>query len=162
MNETRRLPLWKNCLDVMRQQGVEYGKEFSTAFFEAELSQPAHSMRFSIDISRIRRELEKDGFYLSGQGMNGHAFVVVPAADNHEVMKRYLRQSRDLTVRSVTLGSATALDQLTESERMRHMQVLERAQVRQALTGKTEGRIHKLVNKTEPSLLRALQAKEKP
>ncbi len=159
MGEIRRLPLWKNCLDTMHREGIEYGKRFTTKFFEEELSQSAPSIRFGIDVSRIRRELEKEGFYLSGQGLKGEYFEIIPAADNHMVMGRYLQEAKDKTKRAVTLGVSTPMDVLSPSEQTRHMQKLERAQIRQALIT-NEKPIQKLLQKTHPSLIKAIQDKE--
>jgi len=160
MIEVRRLPLWKNCLDSMRKIGIEYGSVFTADFFEAELSVPIKSIRFGVDVSRIRRELEREGFFLSGQGHNGQAFEIIPASQNHEVMGQYLRKSKDLTTRAVILGTNTNVGLLTESQKVRHAQKLERAQMRQALIAK-ERPIFRLIQKTAPSLIRAIQSSER-
>ena len=160
-NEVRRLPLWKYCLEKMRTAGLQYGQRFTTEFFESELSENANSIRFGTDVSKIRKELEHDGFYLSGQGLKGVGFEIIPAADNHLIMKRYLHESRDRTERAVTLGTNTPMESLSEAERLRHQQLLERAQIRRALIGK-ERPIYAVIQKTAPNLIKAIQSKEPP
>lgn len=153
--QTRKLPLWKNCIDVMQAQGVEFGKLYPAEFFEAELAEPVGSVGYNMGIFYIRRALQRNGFHLSGEGHNGRAYEIIPAADNHLIIRRYLRVARDRTERAVILGAATPLDRLTPSEQLRHEQTLERAQTRLALM-RRETDIKALVQRTAPNLLKSL------
>jgi hypothetical protein len=158
--EVRRLPLWKHCFDEMRKDGIEYGKVFGADFLENHLSETRDSMRFSLDISRIRNAMLEEGYYLSGEGHNGNAYEIVPAADNHKIMSRKLATAKKETRQAVTLGVNTPMDTLTESERTRHSQVLERAQIRLALT-RNASKIRPILQKTAPNLLKSIQDSEK-
>lgn len=159
VGQTRRLPLWKNCLDNMRKGGLEFGKQFSATFFEEQLGVQSGTVRFGTDVSKIRDALLDDGFYLSGEGHNGMAFEIVSAAENHRIMGQMLREASRRTRQAVRLGEATPKDRLSQSERLRHEQVLERAQIRQALMGRAKS-ITRHLKKTAPKLLEKAQDDE--
>ena len=128
-----RLPLWKACLEKMLIGGVEHGKAWPTEFFESELRSKRSDMQFNFDISEIRRELEKVGYYLSGRGQNGTQFVIIAAEHNKDVMANYNRAAFDSLRRGITLGASTRLELLSPEARQKHDAILERMQTRLAL-----------------------------
>jgi hypothetical protein len=122
----RRLPLWRTCIDRLRaEQLISYGQVIKSEFFERELECKRDSMEFGLAISSIRRELEADGFYLSGRGQKGNQFVILPPASNASVMNQYSRAAIDALRRGTILGTNTRIDLLSESERRRHEGVLD-------------------------------------
>lgn len=132
-NETVRLPLWKNALETMRKQGLDYGATYTAEFFEKELRTTRDTMGFGLAISEIRRELEQDGYYLSGRGQKGDSFVILAPAANQSVMASYGRAAVDALKRGVILGTNTRLDSLSANERRKHEALLEKLAVRLAL-----------------------------
>lgn len=132
-NELVRLPLWKNALEQMRKQGIAHGQTWDAEFFEKELRCQRDEMKFGLGISEIRRELEKDGFYLSGRGQKGNQFVVLPPESNADIMAGYQRAALDALKRGVVLGTNTRLDTLSDSDRRRHEGMLERMAMRAVL-----------------------------
>jgi hypothetical protein len=150
----RKLPLWKSCLEEMRSQSmVNYGEVIDAPFFEERLECKRDSMEFGLAVSNIRRELEEDGFYLSGRGQKGNQFVILPPASNANVMNAYSRAAVDALKRGVILGTNTRLDTLTESERRRHEGILERLATRAALAVRSQ-QIGEFIRRTKPKLLR--------
>ena len=131
--DVRLHPLWRNTIATMRERGVDYGKTFDAPWLETQLSCERDSMEFALAISKIRRELEADGYYLSGRGQGGNQFVILPPEGNADQMVRYNREAATALKRGVILGTNTRLDKLTESERRRHEALLERMAKRQAL-----------------------------
>lgn len=151
-NEVLRLPLWRNVLEQMQTEVVEHGKVYDASFFEDGLKSKRDTMAFGLGMAEIRRQLEKDGFYLSGRGQKGAQFIIVPAAVNQDVMRAYQRQAIDALSRGVILGTNTRLDLLNAEERRKHESILEKMATRAALMAHS-GAIAKMVLKENPSLL---------
>jgi hypothetical protein len=150
--ETVRLPLWKNCIDEMRKQGIAYGQTFHAEFFETHLRTKRDSITFGLSISEIRRELEKDGYYLSGRGGKGDQWQILPPESNSNVMECYQRAAVDALKRGVILGTATRLDTLSEDQRRKHEAVLQRLAIRAALVSRA-GRVERVLKQSAPELL---------
>lgn len=143
-----RLPLWKNCLELMLEEKVEHGKTYAAEFFEAQLKEARDTMRFSLAISEIRKELEKLGFYLSGRGQSGNQWIILPAENNADMMLTYQRAAIDSLKRGVILGTHTRLDLLNEQDRKRHEKVLEKLATRAALIAKPQSVLKALGSKS--------------
>lgn len=138
-NEVLRLPLWRNCLDEMTTgaEPAEHGRTYKAEFFEKHLKEPRNTMKFGLAISSIRRELEKKGFYLSGRGLDGNEFIILPVENNQNVMATYQRAAIDAMARGVILGTNTRLDLLQAEDRKRHEKTLEKLAVRLAICTRT-------------------------
>lgn len=121
----RRLPLWRDCADRMRKQGLTYGQIFEAEFFEEALSCKRNTMEFLLAISSIRRDLESSGFYLSGRGGKGDRFSILPANKNHDQMRSFRAKARDSLRRGTILGTNTRLDELNAEDRAKHEKLLE-------------------------------------
>lgn len=128
-----RLPIWKNALDEMRKQGLHYGKTYPAEWFETQLRAQRNTMPFGLGISEIRRELEHDGYFLSGRGQKGNQFVILEPESNQDVMKCYGRAALNALQRGVILGTNTRLDTLSAEQRRKHQSLLEKMAVRVAL-----------------------------
>ena len=150
--EVIRLPLWRHCLDELRKAGIAYGKTFPAEFFETHLKSKRNEMQFGLDVSNIRRELEKDGYYLSGRGQNGTQFVILQAAKNGDQMQHYGRAAADALKRGVILGTNTRLDALSPQDRKRHEGILERLAIQSVLLNRSTS-IRKHLEKTKPKLI---------
>ena len=149
----RRLPLWRSCLDEMTTKSmINYGASIPAEFFEEQLKCERSSMEFGLAISNIRRELEQDGFYLSGRGQKGSQFVILQPASNVDVMAGYSRAAIDALRRGTILGTNTRLDTLSESERRRHEGLLERLATKAALVHRSS-QVADVVRKHSPKLL---------
>lgn len=151
-NNVVRLPLWKSCVDDMREEGINHGKTYPAEYFEQKLRTQRDSMQFGLALSEIRRELEKDGFYLSGRGQNGNQFLILPPENNRDVMASYQRQALDSLRRGVILGTNTRLDLLPPEDRKKHESLLEKLAIRTALMQRS-GAIAKIVKKHSPQLI---------
>ena len=134
--EAVRLPIWKHALEQMRLAGIEYGKTFTAEWFEEHLRTRRDTMGFGLSISEIRRELEWDGYYLSGRGQKGDQFVIMLPESNQDVMRGYGRAALDALKRGVILGTNTRLDSLTANERRKHESLLEKLAFKLALCSK--------------------------
>jgi len=131
--EVLRLPLWKNCYEKMLGQGIDYGTTYDAEWFESILKEKRESMRFSLDISKIRTALLSHGFFLSGRGQKGEQFVILDAAANTAVMENFQSQAIKALRSGVILGTNTRVDVLTDEERRKHESTLERLAIRSAL-----------------------------
>lgn len=151
MNELVKLPLWKHVLDIMRVEVVTYGKTYPAEFFENHLRCKREEMPFGLAISEIRRELEKDGFFLSGRGQKGAQFVILPPSGNADVMSAYQRHAADALRRGVILGTNTRIDTLTDAERKKHEAILERMAIKSVLMSRSSA-IHKALQTHAPEL----------
>ena len=136
-SEVKRLPLWRSCLDEMIAKGISYKDIYSASFFEEQLKEKRDTMAFGLSISSIRRELEKLGFYLSGRGLKGDEFVILPPASNAGIMTGYQRRAADALKRGVILGTSTEQDMLSTAEQRRHEAILERIAIRASLVSRT-------------------------
>ncbi len=149
-NEIVRLPLWKSCLDHMRETGIAYGQTFNAEYFEERLRcERTKQPHFSLAISEIRRALLEDGFYLSGRGGGGNIFTILPPENNAKVMANLSRQAADALKRGVILGTNTRIDTLSESERRRHVGILERMAIKSALLSRAG-----TISRQHPELLK--------
>lgn len=151
-NGAVRLPLWKACLEEMREQGVQFGQVWKSEFFEKRLRRKRTDMQFGLAVSEIRAALEHDGFFLSGRGQRGTQFVILPADGNDAVLEQYQRAASKALKRGVILGTNTPLDMLSEAQRKRHESLLERIAIKAALMNRAVS-IGKYVKKHSPSLL---------
>lgn len=131
-----RLPLWKTCVDTMLKTGIEFGSVYKAEFFEEQLRCKRTDMKFSLAISQIRRRLESEGFYLSGQGLKGDSFVILEPNQNRDVMSSYSSKALDALKRGVILGTNTRMDLLSAEDRRRHESVLEKIAMRLMLCKK--------------------------
>jgi hypothetical protein len=134
--EVLTLPLWKNALDEMIKQGVNYGSVYPVEFFQEHLKADPDTLEFGLGVSDIRRELEKRGLYLTGRGQKGEQYVIIAPASNCDVMLSYQRRALDAMKRGVILGTNTPLVLLEGEDRRRHEAVLERMAKRMALLGR--------------------------
>lgn len=150
--EMVRLPLWKNALDLLIQNGLSYGLTVPAEWFEEQLRCKRDTMSFGLGVSEIRRGLEAHGYYLTGRGQGGNQFVIVQPEQNIDVMKAYQRAATDALKRGVILGTSTRLDMLPDKERARHVALLERLQVKRVLMARSES-IRQIVAKAKPKLL---------
>lgn len=136
IQDARRLPLWKNCYERMLREGVDYGTTYPASFFESELECSRDSMKFSLDLSSIRKALEHHGMFISGRGSRSETFVIVTADQNADQLKSYGRQVIELSRRAIVLGSNTRRDALTEEGARRHDAEMEKAAKRAVLLGR--------------------------
>jgi len=142
-------------LDDLKQSGVHYGQSIPAEWFEKRLRAGRDTMQFGLAVSEIRRELEKDGFYLSGRGQKGNQFVILPPSSNADVMDSYARAAADALKRGVILGTGTSMDTLNESERRRHEGTLERMQIKTALIQRSQA-VQKVIREHAPKLAEKL------
>src|SRR6266496_5515699 len=133
----RRLPLWESLVQQMRTEGLAYGKEYPIEYFEAGLEHKRTDSLIGIEIHKVRRELEHEGFYLSGRGFKGNKFVLLPVANNQKVMRQFARKAVDALKRGVILGTNTPLHMLEGDERRRHEATLEKMGNRLALMSRS-------------------------
>lgn len=146
------LPLWKTCLEDMIQDGIDYGKIYETKWFEDKLRCLRSTMEFGLAISEIRRELEKEGFYLSGRGQNGNQFIVIPADSNQDILRHYCSLANDCFKRGIILGKRTKREALSPDKVAQHEAILERMENKFALLKRSE-QIKKVVDKHSPKLI---------
>lgn len=155
MNDTTTLPLWKNALDAMREEGLDYGKTWTADYFEKYLREDRHSQAFAFEMMALRHELEKDeGLYLKSEE-SGARWSIVEAAAHEDVAARFDGKVRRYAVRSINLRSATLMNpkaKLTQDERAKMEGNLERASLRLVLMSRSHS-IAEVVKAHEPKLL---------
>lgn len=144
--EVVQLPLWKACLDDMLSEGVDYGKIYSTKYFEKKLKAERDTMEFSLAMSSIRASLLEHGKYLSGRGQKGESFVVLNPEANASVMQSYQKEAVKALKKGVILGTNTDLKLLTDDERRRHEATLERMSIRAALVCRSTKELRKITS----------------
>ena len=124
--EVIRLPLWRECAKEMIEQGLEYGKVYTSEYFEKWLKCSPDSITFGIGVSKIRRTLEHHGVFLSARGQKGKQYVLLQASANSNVLANWAHQATDCLKRGVILGTNTRLDALNPDDRRRHEAWVER------------------------------------
>lgn len=153
--ETTKLPLWRNCLENMREEGLNYGSTWTKEYFEEALRAKVGDSDFAFAMMALRQELEEqDGLYLKSEE-NYARFSVVAAPDHETVASKFDSKVRRYAVRSINLRSATLLNpkaELTEEERKKMEQNLERASVRLVLMSRAAS-VAKIVAEHAPKLL---------
>lgn len=153
--ELVRLPLWKQLIQDMRTDGLDYLKSWPTEFFEKALRSNRNTPQFVFEMLGLRQELEEeDGYYLRSSE-NGKLYSIPSAADHEEVavtfeqkLKRYARRS--IALRNSTLTNEKAI--LTDEERRRMQHSLERASIRLALLSRQQS-VENSLRQHAPKLL---------
>jgi len=149
----KRLPLWKSALEDLRAKGIAYGQTIPLPELEEALCSRDHEREFNLAISKIRRELEKDGFYLSGRGKKASGvFTVIPARSNLGIAKNRQHQASDELARAVVLLTNTLTDGWTVEEKRKLTSSLERLQTKRALETKAV-KILEVLKTHSPKLL---------
>lgn len=155
MNETTTLPLWKNALAEMRENGLTYGNTWEASFFEKHFRQQRTAKEFAFEMMALRSEIEReDGYYLKSSE-DGALWHVVKAAECEAVASNFDRKMRRYAVRSINLRSATLLNpaaELTPAERQQMEASLERASIRLVLIARSQS-VADVVSKHAPKLL---------
>lgn len=149
---TRRLPLWKGCLENMLAEGVNYGKVYNVEWFELQLSCKCDTRQFGLGVYKIRFELEKLGFYLQGHVQREGKLVIIPREKNLGVARAKQRRSRKEQARTVNLLTATTTAGLKPRMRASFEKETKRAIIRQMLIARA-GRVAKVIEKAAPKLL---------
>lgn len=124
----------------MRKQGIAYGAVFGTSFLEAQIGLSKTHFGFGLAVTKIRKTLEAEGFFLSGRGQNGHQFVILAASSNADVIQSKCTDAFESLRRAVVLGKATDLSELTRDERRRHTEQLKRAETKLSLISRESNR----------------------
>lgn len=129
---------------------ISYGKVLETSYFEEQLrissTDEKDKREFGFAISHIRRELEKEGFYLNGRGQEGKSYTIIPPKDNRKVMKRYQDEAIDCLTRAATLGMTTDTSTLSDEEKRKHEHTLNVAATRLILM-KRSTRVARFIEK---------------
>lgn len=136
--DTRRLPLWRDLLDRMIQDGLTINKSYPLSFFVDGMSAPENSAALAFGIYEIRKALRRapHGFVLTSRGRNGQEFVLLHPRENFREMNRLQNVALSALREGVILGTSTPIDTLTNDERRRHEGVLEKIAMRSALMGR--------------------------
>lgn len=154
-NEVIHLPLWKNVLEEMREEGITYGKVWKADFFETRLRCPRTDQRFDFAMMQIKQAIEiEDGYYLGS--FENKAIWKIPESPNHEdVTQGFESKLRRYAIRAINLRSATLCNpaaDLTTEQRRRMESNLEKASFRLLLISR-QASIVKELQKNSPRLL---------
>lgn len=152
-----RLPLWKACLDEMRETGFTYGASWGAEFFETRLRCANDTDEFCFAMINIRCAIEYDDGYSikSKRAENGLVFFIPSAPGHEEVASAFDQKMRRYLVRAINLRSATLINpqaELTEGERAKMTKNLERDGIRLVLIAR-EKSVMKCLEKHQPKLL---------
>ena len=153
--KVERLPLWKNVLKNMRDDGLAYGKVWPASYFEAWLMCEHNSREFDFAMLSIKSQIEtEDGYYLQSSN-DGNLWSIPSAADHETVCERFDRNVKSFAIRAVLLRDSTLANptaQLTDQERAKMEKRMEIAGNRLALLNKT-ATITRAIKKRSPKLL---------
>lgn len=119
-----KLPLWKHLADRMIAEGLEYGKEFPTEFFEQELRIARQNPNYKGQLGQIRRRIfNETGFCLHGYGSNGNWQRILEPAQNLHKGQLMVRTARRRLRDTVRITQTTDREKLTAEERQRMEQL---------------------------------------
>lgn len=136
----RKLPLWRDTLEQMLKDGIEYGKAYTTPWFEEKLCAKRKTLRFEIGIHRIRKSLYPLGYYITARGQNEAGYVIALAEENWAVGLAKMRRAIREIGNGYTLVRSTPTAQMTDGDRRRHEQALERLEIKASMiAGKNPG-----------------------
>jgi|GEM_PF-2510803 len=131
--ETTKLPLWKSFLQKLIEEGLCYGTKIPTERLELELRAMRGTMRFRLDVSKIRTALLPYGFYLNGRGSARSGFYLIqPADDNVGTAKAFGRSAKRALVKQMILAEKTDQKHLSPQNRERMQHIAEVASLRLA------------------------------
>jgi hypothetical protein len=155
LKETKKLPSLKQrikqCLEDMWASGITYGSFFPNDFFEKRLFMSRDDRDFSINIHKIRVELEKEGFYLNGYGQNRKGFVILMANGHVGLSRRRSRSVKRTMRRDVTLMIKTRVDGLTLHEKELHEKETRNAVVQHLSVERSKG-VEKMIRNRFPQI----------
>ena len=82
MSELKKYPLWKNCLEKMKEAGMTFGSFWPVAFFEEELQVKATTQEFQFGMLALRDNIKHGdgGFFLTSE-QNGQIFQIKEAEE---------------------------------------------------------------------------------
>jgi hypothetical protein len=151
MNETRKLPLWRNVVLILEEQGVTYTTIIKTEWLEDQLACSRNDTKghFGFAIAKIRKALEHHGLYLTCRGQQGKQYIFVPASENYTKLQKYQRAANDALKRGVILGTNTQTDVLAPKERELHEKWCANLAMRRALMERPAS-ILKLIQEKQP------------
>lgn len=131
--KVRSLPLWKSFAEQLIAEGIEHGKEYRAEVFEDGLGCKRDSIEYGFAVSEVRKILEDLGYYLSGRGMNGKAFVIIEPEGHCDVAGSRERQAMVLLLRATKLLSTTRRELMSSEDVRKLDSVLARLQIKSAL-----------------------------
>lgn len=152
-----RLPLWKNCLEKMRSEGMTFGTFWTADFFERELRCKLGSSEFDFSMLSISQDIKWSGEgYVLKSERYGQVWRIAEAKEIEDIakgvdaaVKRGLRYAVEL--REATLNNTKAV--LDDEQRKRLIADKEKAAWRLLMVSKA-GTIKKLISQKSPNLLK--------
>lgn len=150
-----KLPLWRSCVDVMREQGITYGKIYPTEFFESQLRCLRDSQEFAFAMMHIYsalRNLEPERYVLTCRGQEGKQYIVLPPNDTAEWSGEKFLQAQNVMAECYKVGCSVPKTLLSDSEQKIHEARLERMGTKLALLNRSK-KIYSEVKKIKPKLL---------
>ena len=133
MSEIVKLPLWKNCLEIMRADGLDFGKSWPVKFFSEHLKCEPDSAQFQFEMLSLKQALEDDDGYYLQQTNSGKSWAIPLAGEHEDVAKTFERKLRRYAIRSISIRSSVLSNpkaELSESDRQKMEGGLDRAQFR--------------------------------
>jgi hypothetical protein len=150
----RRLPLWKNLLDKLITEGLQYGKIYTVQQFEQELSCSHTSIRFGISVHRINIAIERLGYHIKSKATSAGVLCIVQPNQHAVIAKNNERQIRKKRRRTISLMSATDMALLNPKEQKTHRKLLARAEIVYMIE-KRAGKVHRYLKEKAPEMLQA-------
>lgn len=153
--ELIRLPLWKQALADMRNDGLDYEKSWPVEFFEQRFRTTRDTQQFTFEMLELRQELEREDGYYFRSSENGRLYSIPPAAAHEDIARMFESKMSRYARRSVSLRYATLDNEkadLTDRDRAKLEQGAERASVRLALMSRVKS-VERELRKHCPQLL---------
>jgi hypothetical protein len=153
--EVLRLPLWRACLDEMRETGFTYQSKWPVEFFEERLRVKRDTQEFAFAMVDLRKAIEEEDGYKLKSSENGRVWSI-PTGYGHEgVAHTFDNKVRSYMVRSINIRSATLQNPraaLTITERATMEKNLETASKKLVLVSRAVS-ISRVLEKHQPKLL---------
>lgn len=131
MSKVTKLPLWERLIERMEEEGrLKEGEVFPLAFFEEGLDEPIvkdnlPNPKFAFAMLSLKGALEDNqNIYLEQEKQT---WRIIYRNEHWRILRRRRMARRRSARKSVSFGSGTSLDGMTEVEKRRHMKELENA-----------------------------------
>ena len=150
-----KLPLWRSCVELMREQGLTYGKIYATEFFESNLRCQRDSQEFQFGMMHIYsalRKLEPERYVLTCRGQEGKQYIVLPPNETAEWSGEKFLQAQGIMLECYKVGCSVPKSLLNESEQKIHESRLERMGNKLALLNRSKA-IFNAVKNIKPKLI---------
>jgi hypothetical protein len=144
--DAQRLPLWKDLLDRMLQEGADYGSIYPVEYFEEALREKRDTPAFGFAMAAFMSSLRahERPMILTQRGQQGAAYIILTAAGAIGWVEQSMRSVLRNTKEQLWIAANTPRHLLTEQESKRLDSLEAKAAARLSHIRSADRKLHRL------------------